>query len=219
MAAPKKRLFKKPSTEVSSKASPSQEAKKDSIEDLKSQLSSLQSKITDIEGEEKKSEEIEVKTLHHWESAAHVFIQRGKKWITYVILITLLITLILLFIREFFIIAPVLGVAFLAYVLASVPPENIDHKLTTQGVISGKHNYLWEEIYDFWFTEKHSHTILNMDLQVGLPPVIILIIDSKDKEKIKSILLRYLPFREVPQTGWLDNAGDSLSNLFHKLAS
>lgn len=218
MAVPKKRLFKKSPLTPTSGGSTNQETKKESIEELKEQLSSLQSKITEFEGGEK-SEEVEVKTLYSWESAAHVFIPRGKKWITYVILLTGLIIVVLLFIREFFIIAPVLAIAFLAYVLASVPPVNIKHRITTQGVISDKHDYLWGEIYDFWFTEKHNHTILNMDLQSGFPSVAILIIDSKDKEKIKSILLRYLPFREEHQTGWLENLGDQLSNLFHKIAS
>lgn len=218
MAAPKKRLFKKSSSIQDPKDGSNRETKNESIKDLKEQLSSLQSKVNDFEDGEK-SKEIEVKTLYRWESAAHVFIPRGKKWITYVILITTLIIIILVFIKEFFIIAPVLAVAFLAYVLASVPPVSIEHRITNQGVISGKHDYLWGEIYDFWFTEKHKHTILNMDLQAGFPSVVILLVDAKEKEKIKSTLLQYLPFREVHQTGLLENLGDRLSNLFHKIAS
>jgi hypothetical protein len=209
MAAPRKKLFKRSRL-------PKQGERDQSLDDLKGQLSDIQSKISEMEGEEE--EELEEETLYHWSSPSHVFIPRGKKWLTYVVLITLLIILVLLFIREFFIIAPVLAVAFLAYVLASVPPTEIEHRFTSQGVVSGKHDYLWEELYDFWFTEKHGHTVLNIDSQIQFPGRIMLVIPEKDKEKIKNILIRYLPFREIPKTSWLDNFGDSLSNIFHKMA-
>ena len=216
MAAPKKKLFKNTPT-------PGNE-KQDSINDLKDQLTSIQSKIANIEGEGKEEQQKqppqrEVETLFKWESASHVYIPRGKKWLTYIILTTLLIILVILFFREFFIIAPVLAIAFVAYVLASVPPNKIEHLITTEGLISGKHDYLWQELYDFWFAEKHSHTLLTIDTQLGYPGRIILIIDKNDKEKVKNLLLNYLPFREIPRTNWLDSLGDSLSNIFHKIAS
>ena len=217
MAAPKKNLFKK-----SDDPKPQKEV--ESIEGLKSQLQTLQSKIEEIEGpntgqEEKVTSYQEVATLFKWASASHIFIPRGKKWLTYVILITGLIALIVLFLREFFVLAPLLAVAFFVYILSSIPPENIEHKITSQGLISGKKDYLWEELYDFTFTEKHGHTILNVDLQSGYPNKLILLIDAKDKEKIKNSMLNFLPYREIPITNWLDSAGERLSNLFHKVAT
>ena len=214
MAAPKKNLFK-------NTPSPGQK-KQESIDELKEQLTSIQEKIAFIDREEKEDQQKphrELETLFSWESASHVYIPRGKKWLTYIILTTLLIILVILFFREFFIIAPVLAVAFVAYVLASVPPHNIEHKVTSEGIITGKHDYLWQELYDFWFTEKHSHTILNIDTQVGFPSRIMIILNKNDKEKIKNLLLNYLPYREIPRTSWLDSLGDSLSNIFHKIAS
>src|SRR3989344_4163968 len=189
MAAPKKNLFKK-----SIPSKPQKEA--ESIQDLKSQLQTLQSKIEELEGpntgrEEQSAPYQEVTTLFKWASASHVFIPRGKKWLTYVILITALIALIVLFLREFFVLAPLLAVAFFVYILSSIPPENIEHKITSQGLISGKKDYLWEELYDFTFTERHGHTILNVDLQSGYPNKLMLIVNAKDKEKIKNTLLNF----------------------------
>ena len=209
MAAVKKKFFN------INKSYEKKPLKADPITELKSQLSSIQSKIAEIEGQEEAG--VEVKELYKWSSPTHVFVPRGKKWITYVILITALIVLILLFIREFFIIAPVLAVTFLAYILASVPPDDIEHRITSEGFISGKHNYLWEEMYDFWFTKKYGHTLLHIDTLTGFPGRLVVLVN--DEEKVKGILLKYLPFREVPKTSWLDSVGDSLSNLFHKIAS
>ena len=216
MAAPKKNLFK-------NSTAPKPQKEVESVEDLKSQLQTLQSKIEKLEGPNNSQEEQalpqqEVVTLFQWESASHVFIPRGKKWFTYVILITALIALIVLFLREFFVLAPLLAVAFFVYILSSIPPENIEHKITNQGLISGKRDYLWEELYDFSFTERHGHTILNVDLQSGYPNKLMLIVNAKDKEKIKNTLLNFLPYREIPITNWLDSAGEHLSNLFHKVA-
>ncbi len=212
MASAQKRFFKR-------NPSPNPQAgKENQIAGLKEQLDSLHSKIAELEGQEGEGE-FEVKTLYEWASPAHVFIPRGKKWLMYVVLLTILIILILVFVREFFIIAPVLAIAFLAYVLASVPPDNLNHKITNQGIITGTHNYLWEELYDFWFTEKHGSTVLNIDTLVNFPARLIMIIDPKEKEKVKSALLRYLPYREVPKTSWMDSLGETLSKLFHKMAS
>ena len=220
MAAPKKKLFKTTTSQNPVK-------KEESIQELKSQLSNLQSKIEGLEGVEspkevsKKVQESyhKVVNLFEWESASHVFIPRGKKWLTFIILFTAIIALIILFLREFFILGPLLAIAFFAYVLSSIPPENIEHRITTQGLITGKKEYLWEELYDFWFTKKHGHQILNVDLQSGYPGRVMLIIKEKDKEKVRDILLEILPYREIPRTNWMDSVSDYLSNLFHKIAS
>ena len=209
MAASKNKFFKQDR--------PQEQVEKKSLEDLKDQLSGIQSKIADIEGLEQERQ-FEVKDLYKWSSPSHVFVPRGKRWITYIILISLLIILVILFAQQFIIIAPVLAVAFLAYVLASIPPENIDHRFTNQGVVTGKRNFLWEELYDFWFVEKHGQTILNVDTNLNFPARILMIVDKKHKEKVKSILLEYLPYREIPRTNWIDRVGDSLSGYFHKLS-
>lgn len=210
----KRRFFKRVENNTTSENN-----KESQLEDLKQQLTGLQSKINQIEGEKVEKEEFEVKTLYQWASASHVFIPRGKRWITNLTLITFLIILVIVFAQQFLIIAPVLAVAFLAYILASVPPDNIEHKITTQGLITGKHNYLWEELYDFWFVEKHGHTILNFDTLVRFPGRLMLVVDNKEKDKIKNILIKFLPFREVPERTWIDSLSDSLSNFFHKMAT
>ncbi|MEX0617211.1 MAG: hypothetical protein WD231_05445 [Candidatus Woykebacteria bacterium] len=229
MAAPQKKFFVRKNTTPASqveKKSPSSSlieekdaASKESVADLKEQLRGLQSKISNLEDSQDGNRQMEVTTLQEWSSPSHVFIPRGKKWITYIVLVAILIILVLLLVGEYFIIAPVVAVSFLAFILSSAPANEIEHRITTEGVISGKRDFLWEEIYDFWFSEKHGHTLLNMDILVGFPGRLIIIVDKEDKEKIKNILLRHLPFREVPKTTWIDSFGDSLSNIFHKIAS
>src|SRR3972149_9447858 len=92
--------------------------KTESIEELKGQLSSLQERLSNYEQTQQPQEEaleVEVKTLYSWRSPQRVFVPRNRKWFIYIILIVLLMSLILLFFRQFITIAPLLAIAFVAY--------------------------------------------------------------------------------------------------------
>jgi hypothetical protein len=198
---------------------PAKKAPKDSIEDLKKELAHLQEKIADYESPAPPHQPvIEVKELYSWKAPERIFVPRNKKWFSYIFLLVLLILLILLFLRQWMVMAPVLAIAFVSYVLASVPPEDIDHKLTTQGLNSNGHSYLWNELGDFWFTKKHGDTILNIDTYLNFPRRLFLLIGKADQEKIKDTMVQYIPYREIPKTTWIDRVADWLSAKFHKVA-
>lgn len=196
--------------------------KTESIEELKSQLASLQERLSNYEQTQQPQEEaleVEVKTLYSWKSPQRVFVPRNRKWFIYIILIVLLMSLILLFFRQFITIAPLLAIAFVAYVLSSVPPEDTEHHITTQGITSSEHSYLWEELADFWFTQKNEQTILHIDTYLNFPRRLIILIGEGNKDEIKGLLVRYIPFREIPKMSWMDRLADNLSAKFHKIAS
>ena len=189
--------------------------KEHTLKDLKDKVSDLQEEIHQLEGKKQKS----VKSLFRWQSFSRPYKKRSAKWFIYTFLLVATILLILLFVREFFIIAPVLALAFVAYIFASVPPELIESEVTTQGINTADHSYLWDELDDFWIVEKDGFTILYIDTFVRWPRRLILLVNSQDKEKIKEILARYIPFRELPKTTWVDGFADTLSRGFHKLTS
>ncbi len=198
---------------------------KESIESLKKQLEVLQERIADytktdnpLNYESPAPRVIEVKELYSWKAPERLFIPRNRKWYTYVILLVLILTLVLLFLQQFIIIAPILAIAFVSYVLASVQPEEIEHRLTTQGINSGNHSYLWDELGDFWFAREHTETVLHITTFLNFPRRLIFLIGAGDKEKIKDILVQYLPFREIPKTTWLDRAANWLASKFQKIA-
>jgi len=192
--------------------------KESNIKNLKSEIDRLQDEISKIEGEEKKKQK-SVKTLFRWQSFSRAYTKRGTKWFLYTFLLVATIILILLFVREFFIIAPVLALAFVAYILATVPPDVIGNEITTHGVNTGGHTYIWDELDDFWIVEKGSFTTLYVDTFVQWPRRLIILINKHDQEKVKELLARYIPYRELPKTTWLDSVADLLSSGFHKLTS
>jgi len=190
--------------------------KERSLSDLKEQVTDLQEEIHRLEG---KHQQKAVKTLFRWQSFSRPYAKRSSKWFLYTTLFVATILLLLLFMKEFIIMAPVLAIAFVAYILATVPPELVENEITTQGINNAEHSYLWDELDDFWITEKRGFTLLHIDTFLQWPRRLIILINKDDKGKIQEIIARYLPFRELPKTGWFDSLADSLANGFHKLTS
>jgi len=193
--------------------------KERSVTELKDELSKLQAEIGRLEKNGSADKKIVVKTLFRWQAFSRPYTKRSPKWFIYTFLLVTTIILVLLFIREFFIIIPVLALAFVAYILATIPPEITENEITTQGINSSKLSYIWEELDDFWFTEKNGFIILHVDTYLNWPRRLIILINKDDREKIKNLLVRYLPYRELPKTNWLDTAAERLSQGFHKLTS
>src|SRR3989338_7508400 len=179
------------------------------VQDLKMQLNQIQSEIDRVEKVD--PQEKEVKDLMSWSSPSRVFRKRDKSWFTNVSILVLVLIVIILFVREFIPISVVLAIAFVYYVLATVPPDDVEHKITTQGITSSHHSYLWNELVDFWFTAKHDQKVLNVGTKLRYPGRLIMLLGSEDLEKVKDTLVNYLPFREVPKVSWLDKIADALS--------
>src|SRR3990172_5392142 len=134
---------------------PKQTAKKESIEELKKQLNDLQGKVAEYETTSAPAQPaFEVKEFYSWMAAERIFIPRNRKWYTYLFLMLLIMILVLVFLKQFIIIAPIAALGFVTYVLASVPPHNVTHKLTNEGINTENKSYLWTELYDFWLTKK-----------------------------------------------------------------
>jgi hypothetical protein len=194
-------------------------AKESTIKNLKSQVETLQEQISKLEDKDnsEKRKQKSVKSLFRWQSFARPYTKRGAKWFVYTFLLVATIILILLFVREFFIIAPVLALAFVAYILATIPPDLIENEATTQGINTAGDSYLWDELDDFWIVEKQGFTILYVDTFLHWPRRLIILLNKHDKEKVRDLLARYIPYRELPKTTWLDSIADYLSTSFHKL--
>lgn len=208
--------------------------KKETVSELKKQLTNLQEKISSIEekqnsvseqdrhnvhSSENKQEHFKVETLYKWTSPERLYIPRNRKWFVYLFLLVLLIIIVLLFIQEFIIIAPIAAIGFIAYVLATVPPHDIEHLLTTEGINSSGHSYLWQEMYDFWIVKKGNEKIIHIDTNLNYPRRIIILVGQGDLEQIKQIMVQFIPFREIPKENFLDKILDYLSEKFHKFAS
>lgn len=146
----------------------------------------------------------------NWTAPSRLFKKRDKEYFTNIGAIVFLLIVILVFAREFLLIAAVVSVVFLIYVLSTVPPEDVEHAITNLGIDSAGHFYRWEELGEFWFEEQWGQNMLVITPKLGSR--IIILLGVTHKEKIRELIAEYIPFREKPEKSWVDNAASWLSN-------
>lgn len=144
-----------------------------------------------------------------WESPSRLFKRRDKEYFTNIGAIVALVIIILIFAREFMLIAAVVSIVFLIYVLSTVPPEAVKHKITTLGIESAAHFYRWEELVDFWFEDQWGQTMFVVRPIMGSRVIILL--GSADKAIVRDSTAKHIPYREVPEKTWVDNAAKWLT--------
>lgn len=152
----------------------------------------------------------ELKTLLSWRASARPFKKRDKEFWTTILAIIFLICLILLFVKEWFLIATIFALTFVYYVLSTVPPEEIDYQLTNRGIRFAKVDYPWESFYRFWISEKWGQKVLNVEGKVGFGGRLMLMLGKQGEGKVKEIMTRYLLHEEAPPT-FFDQASEWLS--------
>jgi hypothetical protein len=137
------------------------------------------------------------KLLFSWTAPARPFKRRDRDfWVT-IIVITVIIGLVLLFAEGFMPVILIISVIFLYYILSTVEPENIDYKITTRGLKMAEKLNPWSNLGRFWFTKRFNDQTLVFEA-FTLGGRLDVVIKSTDKEKIKSILSKYLLHEEAP---------------------
>jgi hypothetical protein len=142
--------------------------------------------------------------LLEWQSPSRVFKKRDREYFTNIGAMVFFLSVILIFVKEFVLIAAVLSIVFLIYVLSTVPPEEVKHQITNLGVESAGHFYRWEELSDFWFEEQWGQHMAI--LRPFASPRIIILLGSMSKDKVRELVAEYIPFREQPDRNFVDNA-------------
>lgn len=150
-----------------------------------------------------------MKELFVWEAPVRPFKKRDKEYFSTIGTIVFLLAVILFFIKEWLLIAVVVAVMFVSYVLATVPPGEITHKITNKGVKTGDKIYLWDWLSRFWFSKKWECEILHIETRLLFPRQLQLVIKGKDREKVKLLVEKYLLF-EKPKKTLIDKAADWL---------
>lgn len=153
------------------------------------------------------------KDLLEWEAPARPFKKRDKEYFTTIGAIVFLLTIILFFLKEWLLIGAIIAFAFLAYVLASIPPEKVRHKITSRGIITAGRMYKWLTLSRFWFSEKWGSKILNIETLFTVPSRLALLLGDQDEKKVKEIIEKYLVEDKPPAT-FLDKAGNWLVKKF-----
>lgn len=156
----------------------------------------------------------EEKTLFEWTALKRPYQKKDKEfWVT-VLSILGLVSLILFFVREWFLILALSGFVFLYYVLTTVRPEKSKYKITDKGVyLSSSEKFDWQSLRRFWVNEKWGYQILNLETWLNFPRVVSFVIPNEKKEEIIDLLEKYIP-QEEESPQFLDKFTDWLGRKF-----
>lgn len=153
---------------------------------------------------------VELKTLLKWMAPVRPFKKRDREYYTTIAAIVFLLSVILLFLKEWLLIAVMIALMFVAYVLATVVPESVEHELTTRGIVTGGKLYKWEDLVRFWFSHKWHDTILHLDTKLKFPGRLMLLLGDQDEVKVKEMIQTRVQY-EVPAETFMDRSAKWLS--------
>lgn len=154
-----------------------------------------------------------VRDLFTWKSMSRPAWQYGKEVFATFGAIALLVSIILAFFQEWLAIVVAWAAFFLFWALTKIPPEEVEHKITTEGITSMGHSYLWSELGPFWFSEKYGDHFVHVAHRNVLGQLIIMV-SPTDKEKIQNAIAEYLPFIELPEKSVVEKMQDWFSKKF-----
>lgn len=156
----------------------------------------------------------EIKTLLSWEAPSRPFRKKDRSYYTTIAILVILLVLIAFLASEFLLIGVLLSFAFVAYVLAFVPPHNVSYRISTQGITIGEDFYFWHFLDAFWFKEKEKQKVLHIQTRLRFPAQLMLVLGNEDEEKIKKTIARFLPYVEIPYKSWMEKWSESLQKHF-----
>ena len=122
--------------------------------------------------------------------------------------------IIVFFLHEFLLIGVILSVAFVVYVMSTVPPVEVEHKITPLGFDNAGRLFRWQELFAFWFEEKWNQKLIVIQTRLPFPPQVRAVVKNIPDDKLKKIIGKYLQFMETPQKSWTDNMSDWLGRKF-----
>ena len=155
---------------------------------------------------------LEAKAIIAWKSPERIFKARSKKYFTKVALYGLIFILAAIAFGEFFFVGVIIAVIFVVYVLATVEPAVIEHKITNMGIISGGSAFLWEELDSFWFDKKGDDRLLIVQTDLHFPTRLIILLTTVSERTLLDLLEKHLHFHHGP----VHTLFDKWANLLQK---
>lgn len=137
-------------------------------------------------------------TLFSWRALVRPFKPRSSNFYWMTILVAILLSIIGFVIEGFMVVVLVWAVVFLIFVLAKVPPEEIDYEVTNKNIkIAGK-KYGLDGASRFWLTQRGGHKLLVFEMPFRFPGRLELVLSDVNEEELKEKLGKYVEYEEQP---------------------
>ncbi|OGG15721.1 hypothetical protein A3D77_01700 [Candidatus Gottesmanbacteria bacterium RIFCSPHIGHO2_02_FULL_39_11] len=151
-------------------------------------------------------------SLLTWKSLSHPYKKRSPLYGQTILAFALLISIVSYFIfSSILLIGGVLSTLLVVYLMSTLPPVEVEHKITPSGFINAGKLYHWQELYSFWFEKKWEYDILVIQTRLSFPGQVRAVLADNHREKIRDIVGKYLVFNEHPQRTFVDKLSDFIT--------
>lgn len=178
----------------------------DKIEQLKKQVDELQKEIdsaneTNVSAKTKQPKKI----FYRWSSPSRPFIKRDRAWFVKVSFVGIVLIFLMAIINDRTLIIAISAVLLVVFLLATVPPNPIEHAIASTGIQSLDTFYRWKDLKEFWVAEKYGSHILYIPTKLRFPGLLTILLDNKSEKKVIGKVSDYLDYKEQDPTkqGWL----------------
>lgn len=152
--------------------------------------------------------------LLSWKAPSHPFKKRDRMFYQTVAALTFLFIVIVFFLQEFLLIGVILSIAFVVYVISTIPPVEVEHKITPLGFSYAGHLYPWAHLESFWFDERWGQKIIVFHNKMSLPTQVRAVLGEVSEAKIKPLIGKYLYHLEKPPKSFIDHVSHWIEHKF-----
>lgn len=155
-----------------------------------------------------------LETFLTWKALSRPYRKKDRSYYTTIAILITLISATAFLMGEKLLIGAILAFAFVVYVLNFVRPEEIEYKLSAQGITVGGHFYHWNELEAFWIGEKEGLKVLFVSTKFRFPKLLMLPLGPASEEEARRLCIRFLPFHEIPPRSLMDKWSEGLQKHF-----
>jgi hypothetical protein len=135
-----------------------------------------------------------------WTAPARPFKKRDRQYFVTIFATAGIISLVIFLAEGLMPVVLIISLVFLYYILSTVPPEDVEYKITTKGIKIGDKLTDWQLLQRFWFGKRMDSDILFFDT-FQIPGRIEFVIKPEINEVLEKEISAYIPFEKAPDTG------------------
>lgn len=134
-----------------------------------------------------------------WMAPSRPFKKRDRQYFVTIFAISGIVSLIIFLAEGLMPVILIVALVFLYYILSTVPPEEIEYKITTKGVKIADKLIDWTSLIRFWIGRRMDSEILFFDTFL-IPSRTEIVIKPELKETLKREISAYIPYEESTNT-------------------
>lgn len=144
------------------------------------------------------------RVLIEWQAPLRVFVKRDFAWVVSLMVLTLVVMLPLILLKQWVLVLVAVSVAFVLYAMNRVEPEVVTYQIMTVGVKMGEKLYPYRDLRFFWIKKKKDQLVLYISTYLNFPHRLGMVVSKEERDPIEEFLLKYLPYHEEKEADYLE---------------